>query len=55
MIEILHMQHAKEEPVSITALFFIFKQKIHFSTCQTKSERKSIRGVIFIELLSKEC
>ena len=22
MIEILHMQHAKEEPVSITALFF---------------------------------
>lgn len=26
MIEILHMQHAKEEPVSITALFFIFKQ-----------------------------
>lgn len=30
MIEILHMQHAKEEPVSITALFFIFK-KIAFS------------------------
>lgn len=44
MIEILHMQHAKEEPVSITALFFIFRAKIHFSTCQTKSEKEIDKG-----------